>query len=786
MVKSATAFTLFLTLMVMVLGVTAEANANANANADAEKPSLTFKRRSRPDQVRALEARATKDPWANFYQFNWNNWSGWGWTGHTLQYVKDWYYDEYGLNLPDGVYSWQQLSWYVTYFGTYAPRPTPSIAVYGVANTEAPWEYGTLASSTTSSRAASSSAAASSSRAASSSSSSSSAALSSSSSRAASSSSSSSATAAPSSSSSIAPSSSSSSRAASSSSSSSVAPSSSSSSSSAAASSSSSSRAASSSSSSSSSAAPSSSSSSSSAAASSSSSSSSAAASSSSSSVAASSSSSSSSSSAAASSSSSSASSSIAASSSSSSSSAAPSATVPVIPSGWAAASSPCIADGRSGRGLIGTFTIDYQNTIASCLARCDNGGYPLGGLEYGNQCFCGSYLSNGASLTNTATCNVNCPGDSTGSTKCGGYYAMSLYVSTKINAAALTPDLSAAVETLPSGWSQAAKCMPEVSGRALTDLSYFSDGMTTATCLNYCAARGYQYAGVEYGRECYCGNSIDNGADLTKTSTACGTPCAGNPTVPCGGQNALTVYNNPAYSYSNTVINGYVKTACLQEVANRALRGASYQDATGMTVDTCTQYCADRGYGMAAVEYGRECYCGSALTGGASLLLTSGQCYMPCVGDNTQNCGGPNAMWLYINPTPPAAAINLPTGWTYQGCIAEGSVGRALNFTATNYLAKGSNTGEVCARQCAILGYSIAGTEYSEQCYCGNSFTNGASGNIIDTLTDGTGQCNYPCPANTAQMCGGANRLSIYSSLATLPSTVSVPGVSRVAKSST
>ncbi|OCF40235.1 hypothetical protein I317_05928, partial [Kwoniella heveanensis CBS 569] len=141
----------------------------------------------------------------------------------------------------------------------------------------------------------------------------------------------------------------------------------------------------------------------------------------------------------------------------------------------------------------------------------------------------------------------------------------------------------------------------------------------------------------------------------------------------------------------------------------------------------------------------------------------------------STENCGGPNAMWLYINPSPPAAAVNLPTGWTYQGCVSEGNAGRALNFTATNYLAKGTNTGEVCARQCNILGYTIAGTEYSEQCYCGNAFTNGATGNIIDTLTDGTGQCNYPCPGNSAQMCGGANRLSIYSSLATLPSTVSV-----------
>lgn len=34
------------------------------------------------------------DPWASFKSFNWNNWINWGWSGHTLGYVKEWYYDE--------------------------------------------------------------------------------------------------------------------------------------------------------------------------------------------------------------------------------------------------------------------------------------------------------------------------------------------------------------------------------------------------------------------------------------------------------------------------------------------------------------------------------------------------------------------------------------------------------------------------------------------------------------------------------------------------------------------
>ncbi|WWC73158.1 uncharacterized protein I206_107124 [Kwoniella pini CBS 10737] len=779
MVKLLTSFTL--SLLVALLSIS---NAQAEVAGSKSRPRR-LDRKGTPVQIAPRATTSAADPWTNFKQFDWTYWqTNWGWAGHTLSYVKAWYYDEYGLNLPPGVYSWPQLSYYVNYFGTYSPTPTPSISVYGGSNTEDPWVYGTLASSSTSSSiaasssssraaitssssssAAPSSSSSSSSRAVSSSSSSSAAASSSSSSssRAASSSSSSSAAAAsssalPSSTSSSAAASSSSSSVTASSSSSSVTSSSSSSASSRAVSSSSSSAAVSSSSSSatvsgsSSSATVSSSSSS----ATVSSSSSSAAASSSSSSVAA----STSSSSAVVSSSTSS--------STSSSASASPTPSLPTVPSGWAIASTPCIADGKTGRALLGSFTIDYANTVESCLAKCDAGGYPIAGLEYGNQCFCGSYLSNGASLQTTATCAVACPGNSLET--CGGYYALSLYISTKLNGAALSSDLLGQSAVLPSGWSTAAKCMPDVNGRALSDYSWATDAMTVPLCLNKCASMGYQYGAVEYGRECYCGNTIVNGADLTKTSTLCGTPCAGDPSTSCGGWNSMQVFNNPAYSYSNTVINDYVKTACLQEVAGRALRGAAYTDLTNMTVESCTSYCKTRGFVMAAVEYGSECYCGSALVGGASLLLTSGQCYMPCVGNANENCGGPNALWLYINPNSLSSSVVLPTGWNYKGCIAEGWTARTLNFTATSYVQKGTMTGEYCAQQCAQLGYTMAGTEYASECYCGNSFGGGATGAIIDTLTDSTSQCNYACPGNSAEMCGGASRLSLYSNLVTLP----------------
>ena len=177
-----------------------------------------------------------------------------------------------------------------------------------------------------------------------------------------------------------------------------------------------------------------------------------------------------------------------------------------------------------------------------------------------------------------------------------------------------------------------------------------------------------------------------------------------------------MNVFTNPAYSYSNTISNNYVKTACIQEVAGRSLRGAGFQNPA-MTVDMCTSYCNVRGFAMAGVEYGQECYCGNLFAGGASLNLVSDQCYMPCAGNSTENCGGPNAIFVFINPNPNVVVDPLPAGWTAKGCIAEPNGGRALTFDASSSIPKDTLTSELCAQTCFNLGYTMSGAEYGSQC---------------------------------------------------------------------
>jgi hypothetical protein len=74
------------------------------------------------------------------------------------------------------------------------------------------------------------------------------------------------------------------------------------------------------------------------------------------------------------------------------------------------------------------------------------------------------------------------------------------------------------------------------------------SVNMTHDMCLEACWM--YDYAGVEYGRECWCGNGPINWAGnagatpgFNTTESECNINCAGNSTAKCGGRKRLTLF---------------------------------------------------------------------------------------------------------------------------------------------------------------------------------------------------------------------------------------------------
>ena len=71
---------------------------------------------------------------------------------------------------------------------------------------------------------------------------------------------------------------------------------------------------------------------------------------------------------------------------------------------------------------------------------------------------------------------------------------------------------------------------------------------MTVPLCLAFCSsgATHYDYAGLEFSRECWCAQHI-SGASARLDDAACDTPCDGNGTTVCGGSLKLSVsYTTP------------------------------------------------------------------------------------------------------------------------------------------------------------------------------------------------------------------------------------------------
>lgn len=87
--------------------------------------------------------------------------------------------------------------------------------------------------------------------------------------------------------------------------------------------------------------------------------------------------------------------------------------------------------------------------------------------------------------------------------------------------------------------------CAKDAYGSRSLDMAQKSgDKMTIESCLDYCEEKGYSLAGLEYGRECYCGNTMEKSHLPVKGQLGkCEMPCAGNKEQVCGGPGALSLY---------------------------------------------------------------------------------------------------------------------------------------------------------------------------------------------------------------------------------------------------
>jgi hypothetical protein len=67
--------------------------------------------------------------------------------------------------------------------------------------------------------------------------------------------------------------------------------------------------------------------------------------------------------------------------------------------------------------------------------------------------------------------------------------------------------------------------------------------------------------------------------------------------------------------------------------------------------------------------------------------------------------------------------------------------------------------TVENCQAACQAAKYTLAGVEYAAECYCDNQLEHGGG-----PAPDGNALCDMSCNGNPNEICGGPNRLNLYS----------------------
>jgi hypothetical protein len=97
--------------------------------------------------------------------------------------------------------------------------------------------------------------------------------------------------------------------------------------------------------------------------------------------------------------------------------------------------------------------------------------------------------------------------------------------------------------------------------------------------------------------------------------------------------------------------------------------------------------------------------------------------------------------------------------GKTYRGCWSDVDNAQSVGALPVAAYLGTLNSRDYCTNLCTQQGYTIAGVSY-ENCYCGNAMGS-QSVNVVIT------SCMGPCPSGSANLtCGGANRLSVFSSV--------------------
>ncbi|KAK8172020.1 WSC domain-containing protein [Phyllosticta citrichinensis] len=478
-----------------------------------------------------------------------------------------------------------------------------------------------------------------------------------------------------------------------------------------------------------------------------------------------------------------------------------------------------CYSDSPANRGLTGKSTSVSSMTVENCASFC--AGYMYFGVEYGQECYCANNVGCSSTVSLSANCNMQCASNST--QYCGGNGFLNLYAlpsapsPSSTNCSATTTSSGSAASSTATGLS-----CPSSNGvvynttmgsgfviECYTDRYAGDMGSTTTSsfedCIAACdAASGCVDVSYVLGA-CYLKSSAgapqtNNNVFGARLIARNGTYVSSATTTSASGSNA-TASATSALSTSSAVASaspitcpsgdGSIYTAannktfvieCGVDHAGGDLGAPTYPYDFGLCINQCasTTGCVDvsfnggpcymKGSVGAVVSnagiWGARLFAGSSgIASSSSAPASASPTVTPASNSNSNSSSSlsPSVSSAVVSststPTASATPAALPSGVVSLGCYVDTGNPHPL---PTQIYGNSSNTPALCASACRAAGYQFAGTQYSSECWCGNT---------LPATNTSLSDCSMTCSGDSAQKCGAGYRISVAKDTTWTPS---------------
>ncbi|GAA5840436.1 hypothetical protein JCM11251_006559 [Rhodosporidiobolus azoricus] len=381
-----------------------------------------------------------------------------------------------------------------------------------------------------------------------------------------------------------------------------------------------------------------------------------------------------------------------------------------------------CYSDLVQGRAFANGLSTTSK-TVEACLEACDAKNYALCGVEYHGECWGGNELASWSTAQGASACGLTCndnPLQYCGGTGGPGKATFELYkrgsapISSSTSTTATTTTTTTTTTTSAAATTTTTTTTTTVAPTTTSkSLVFFPAPVTTTT----------------------------NVAQPTTTTTT--TSAAATPSV-----NPLKLNTDSAWKYQG----------CFADLQpGRSLpNGLS---VSRWTVQDCLAAATAKGYSVAGVTYGGECWASTALSPYAT-SQTASKCNMRCNDNKAMECGGNGVLDVYYSTVrkvltgPTMKDLQSFGTWRYDNCYSDLTSGqRSLSMSFTN----SNKTVEACLSACQKGGAKVCGLTYYGECFGDKA----ALASTATVLPDA--KCRFPCSGNSNEMCGGDKALSVW-----------------------